>query len=234
MIFGLLRVLGPPQFKGAVPASEVKPTTGKGVAWVIIITSVIAVVFMMAHGLNNGLLTACIIGFSALVLGSIFFRGVSGSQGNRARLREMPGVPSPEMTAYRTQQMRARAGSLSTTTVLDKPAEATAAPAPARPVPQRTVVMTYRQMLDDRELTERMTRVAGIMITACPVCSAGGADACAFTPGITVYLLDRDRGLVAHGARIGRAVKAGTAKITDVMAQFKGSVPDDVWKEALL
>ena len=76
MIFGLLRMIGPPPKMGK-PASEIKPTPVHGsVAAAIIVISVIVIGVMMVNGLSIVLTTACIIGFSALILGSLFVGGV--------------------------------------------------------------------------------------------------------------------------------------------------------------
>jgi hypothetical protein len=221
MIFGALRVLnGVP--KGGIKPSEVKPTpVHSGVAWLIVIISVIVIGVMMVTGLSNGLLTACIIGFSALILGSLFVRGVSESSPRRVQELDIP-APRPAPTPA---SMRARADQLAR----PKP-EPQAEP---EVVPEPRQVMTFKQVREDRDLDERMRRIACILISACPACGAGEAEFCTFLPDEPTYMLDRDRTIVVHGKRIGNAIKQHTAKVTEVVAQFDNHVPDDVWEAAL-
>lgn len=219
MIFGMLRVLnGVP--KGGIPASQVKPTVGPGIASVIAITSLIVIGVMMVNGLSNGLLTACIFGFSALILGSLFIRGVSGARQKQVKLRSIP-APRREYTAT---QLRERASLITVAPRVVKP--------DVTPIDPRQVV-TYKQIRTDRELDARMLRVAAILVAPCPACGAGEAEFCTFLPDEPTYMLDSDRTIVAHGKRIGNAVKTHTAKVTEVVAQFNGHVPDDVWEAAL-
>lgn len=225
MIFGVLRLLnGIP--KASTPASEVKPTTGPVVGTAILVTSVVVIGVMMVNGLNNGMLIACIVGFSALILGSLFVRGVYGELHKQDQIRTLPAPPRQEYTAT---QLRERASLITVTprVVIPEAPRAREATLPPR------VVMTYKQVQADRELDERMLRIAAIIVARCPACNAGEAEFCTFLPDEPTYLLDRDRTIVAHGKRIGNAVKTHTAKVTEVVAQFNGHVPDDVWQAAL-
>jgi hypothetical protein len=78
-----------------------------------------------------------------------------------------------------------------------------------------------------------MKRIAGILLATCPVCGAGEAEFCKYTEGVPAVVLDRERRITVHGARIGVAVKQGTSQVQDVVAQFDGKVPDEVWTAAL-
>ena len=237
MIFGLLRIgsmLGPPKFKGAIPQPQVKPTTGKGVAWVIILVSVVVIGITLAAGSvagYMGLLTACIIGFSVLVLGSMLFRGVSGIQAQTAKLKKLtdmvPVSPTPQAERARADALERRRAELA-----PEPK-----PEPAAHVVRPAVdIRTYNEILSDRELTARMERIAALIIVTCYDCGAGEAELCTFNPDkpdAPVTLLDRERSIVVHDSRIGRSVKEQIAKITDVVAQYNDHVPDSVWRYAV-
>jgi hypothetical protein len=99
------------------------------------------------------------------------------------------------------------------------------------PVPRRRT--SINDLLSDEELTERMKRIAGILLASCPVCGAGEAEFCTYVADARVSLLDRERAIVAHDARIGAAIKQGTSQVQDVVAQFENHVPDSVWEAAL-
>ena len=223
-----------------VQRSEIVKGNGipAGVIAVIVMISLVVTGVMMVTGLKDGLLTACIIVFPVLIFGGWFFVGVSESSKARAQLRELPSLPNPETELHRTQAMRERVSQLSAVKVPERPSPAPETVAPARPepvaaVPRPRTVKTYRQLLGDRELTERMRRIAGILLADCPVCEAGEAEFCSYRPDAMVSVLDRQRQIVVHHARIGHAVKTGTAKVTDVVAQYDGHVPDSVWETAL-
>jgi hypothetical protein len=180
MIFGLLRVLnGVP--KGGIPRSQVKPTpVHSGVAVGILVTSIIVIGVMMVTGLSMGLLTACIVGFSALILGSLFVRGVSEASQKQTRLKNMsPPRPAPPTP----MQMRARAAVLERpkTVASQKPCAPASvlSPEPAAHV-VKPVVKTYQEILTDRELTARMERIAALLIVTCPDCGAGEAELCSY------------------------------------------------------
>jgi hypothetical protein len=98
--------------------------------------------------------------------------------------------------------------------------------------PGWTTLELERQSAD---YDERMVRVARVLIMPCRLCRVRGGESCRPTgPGDTdLYLLDREHGILAHGTRIGFAVKKGTALIQEVVAQFDGKTPDSVWKAAL-
>lgn len=232
MIFGVLRVLnGVP--KGGIPRSQVKPTdVGKPVAVAIVVASIVVIGVMMASGLSNGLLIGCIIGFSALILGSLFVRGVSGASHRQAKLSNLP-VPRATPTPA---QMRARADQLEQV----RPVPETAL---EDTVPVAHVVRpagTYQQQQEDRELTERMERVAALLIATCPDCGAGEAQLCSFRvftaanpSGPPATLLDRERNIIVHDSRIGVSIRERIAKVTDVVAQYNDQVPESVWRYAV-
>lgn len=226
MIFGLLRMIGPPPKMGK-PASEIKPTPVHGsVAAAIVVISVIVIGVMMANGLSIVLTTACIIGFSALILGSLFVRGVSELTGKQAKLSNLP-VPRPVPTPA---QMRARADQL--TQVKPIPEVDLPDVVPVAHVVKPATVMTRQQMIEDQELTERMERVAALLIVTCPDCGAGEAELCSYADA-PITLLDRERSIIVHDSRIGMSVKQHIAKITDVVAQYNDQVPDSVWRYAV-
>lgn len=219
MIWGALRVLnGIP--KMGQPRNTIKPTpVHKPVAVAIVIMSAIVIGITVAAGTvagSAGLLTACIVGFSLLILGSLFVRGVQESLGKQRKLSILPPIPPPPTA----DQMRERAD------VLDK----------LEVVPEPRVIReakSYGQMVAERELDERMMRCAAILIAPCPACNAGEAEFCTFTEGEYITVMDAERGLIAHNKRVGNAIKLHTAKVTDVVAQFNNHVPEDVWEAAL-
>lgn len=103
-------------------------------------------------------------------------------------------------------------------------------------VPQQAQAVSYRQRAATLEATGeyedmlasiRAKRVQDIMKASCPACHAASGDPCtvADAPG---YLLDKDRGIAVHGARIGNSIKTRTAKADDISAQFAGNVPADI------
>jgi hypothetical protein len=242
MIFGLLRVLnGVP--KGGIPRSQVKPTpVHSGVAVGILVTSIIVIGVMMVTGLSMGLLTACIVGFSALILGSLFVRGVSEASQKQTRLKNMsPPRPAPPTP----MQMRARAAVLERpkTVASQKPCAPASvlSPEPAAHV-VKPVVKTYQEILTDRELTARMERIAALLIVTCPDCGAGEAELCSYIQTINnpdggtdapLTLLDRERSIIVHDSRIGLSIKEHIAKVTDVVAQYDDHVPESVWRYAV-
>jgi hypothetical protein len=239
VIWGLFRVgrmLGPPKFKNAVPASQVRPTTGKGVGAVILVTSIIVIGITLAAGTvanSNGLLIGCIVGFSALILGSLFVRGVAEAHGKKVKL----STPQEHYPVITTTDMRARAAVLerSKTVASQKPCAPASVPSPEPKahVVKPVVVKTYREILADRELTERLTRIAALLIVTCPDCGAGEAELCTFKPDAPVSLLDSERNIILHDSRIGLSVKQHIAKVTDVVAQYDDHVPETVWRFAV-
>lgn len=200
--------------------------------------SILSLAYMLVNGLNNGLLTAdiialSVIGFIGLLVGD-----------DRRRTRQLADTPEPPRT-FTATELRARADQLTPdTTIVDVPAD-------WRPVrcpdvrfeqpsqvtlteqPDLGPVATLARLEGEYELDERMRRVAAIMITECPVCDAGEAEICGLLENEPWYLLDSEIGIIAHGRRIGKAVKEGNAQITDVVAQFDGHTPDEVWASAL-
>lgn len=137
-------------------------------------------------------------------------------------LKNLPAPPRPPASGA---ELRERARQLSLASKTAQP------PAPVTGALRN--VKTYKQMTTERELTERMRRIAAILLTACPVCQSDGGNLCRFVPDAPVSLLDREQAIVVHDARIGTAIKAGTAKVTDVVAQFANQVPGTVWEAAL-
>ena len=234
MIFGVLRVLnGVP--KGGIPKSQVKPTpVHKPVAVMILVISIIVIGVMMASGLSIVLTTACIIGFSALILGSLFVGGVQEASKSQTRLRDMPTLRIPPSPA----QMRARADQLEQ--VRPVPETALEDVVPVAHVVKPATVMTRQQAREDQELTERMERVAALLIVTCPDCGAGEAELCSFRTvtlnnphGAPATLLDRERHIIVHDSRIGVSVREHIAKVTDVVAQYNDQVPESVWRYAV-
>lgn len=212
--------------RSGIPRSEVVPGNyiPGFIRALVIILSAAAIVFMMIHGLSNGLLFACIIVFTLLIAGGWLLRGGFRDSAVKSVL---PDSSSPGNARYSAQELRERADRLASAVV---PEDTATEP----PVPAARPVRTYRQMLSDRDLDERMKRVAGILIAPCPACGQTEPGlVCKPLDGMEMYLLDRDRALIAHGARIGAAIRTGTARVTDVVAQFDGTVPDDVWEHAL-
>jgi hypothetical protein len=148
---------------------------------------------------------------SAFIAVGAIISGINRGRRVQQRLDQLP-TQRPRATA---SQLRERANALSGT------------------VPAQNGVTTLRRQLSDADLEARMLRVAAILIQPCPVCSALGGQSCPSVPDQPAYLLDRDRHLIAHGRRIGFAVKQGTASVQDVVAQFDNHVPDEVWEMAL-
>lgn len=241
MIWGALRLLGSMPKPQGIPASEAKPTpVHAGVAWLIVIVSVLAIGIMLFTGLNFAALVIIPIAFSVLILGSLFVRGVQEASGQGKQINSTPPISIPETQLYNAQRLRARAKQIQTTMPpvlaqhqrLSSPPVVHEPPAVPKPRPAPNVVLG-KDLRNDRDLHERMMRIARILIAPCPVCKAGEAEFCTFVPDINVYLLDRQRSIVVHGARIGNAIKLHTTDVDDVTAQFEGKVPDDVWETAL-
>jgi hypothetical protein len=76
---------------------------------------------------------------------------------------------------------------------------------------------------------KRLHRVADLLNVTCPLCSSAPGVSCAVKSGNMHYLLDEERGLIAHGLRIQKAVAEGEAGVDDVVAQFDGRVPESLW-----
>ena len=103
---------------------------------------------------------------------------------------------------------------------------------PVAHVVKPATVMTRQQMIEDQELTERMERVAALLIVTCPDCGAGEAELCSYADA-PITLLDRERNIIVHDSRIGKSVKDRIAKVTDVVAQYNDHVPESVWRYAV-
>ena len=185
---------------------------------VIVILTVVFGALLARHSLPFWYAVACPVAAGVVALGSLFTRGVSDAQ--RAQ-RKLADLPNPENTAFSSAQLRQRAAScpdqgIITPEINQSPAE--------------ELWLTRRQMTAVVEDDKRTLRVAGILAASCPLCGAESAAlACKPLPGRYLYILDRSRGAMAHAERIAQAVNDGTAKITEVVAQFDGAVPDEIW-----
>ena len=224
----LLRQVGRGIQPRGVKRTEVRPTPiHKPVALIIVLVSALVIGLSLANGLDNAYLTACIIGFPALILASLFISGAASAAGKQRAIRYIPEEPA----AHSATELRQRANAIAATAVHELQAAEPQTAAVSLAEPRRA--RTYSQGLTEAELNQRMLRVAAIIVAPCPACGVQGEELCAFVQGETVYLLDRERHIAAHGKRIGNALKTRTAKASEVVAQFDSSVPDDVWEAAL-
>lgn len=231
MFFGLLglaNMLGPPQFKGAIPRKDQKPTpSGPVVAGIIVaIVSLVVVINLATHSVPGMLATLAIPVIAGLIFVSLFVNGATEAARKQDAVRKM-NIPAPP-PATLAADLRVRASELrGGISVLDRPPVTAPAPVPA----SRTI--TVRQLREDKDEDTRLMRVAAILVSACPECESEEAELCRPIEGVTWYALDQPRGLFAHARRIGSAVRTRTAKIEDVVAQFDGNVPDNVWEATL-
>ncbi len=237
MLFGILQVaqmLGPPKFKNAVDPKDVKPTEcGPFVVGVIVGLLILIVGLSLANG---GQVVAIITPIAALmgllILGGVMAGAGQGTKSKSKALKDFPVLPT-----QRQEADRLRTAISERTGVIDRPAKAPPEPVLARPEPvlarPEPMVATRAQVLSEEDLNERMVRVAQIMLAKCPTCTAHDEQFCTFQPGQPVTVLDRERGIIVHDSRVGFAVKAKTARVTDVIAQYGGRIPDSVWEYAL-
>jgi hypothetical protein len=249
MIFWALRsaVSGISQSSGKKPPQE-EVVKGNyvpgGIVAIIAIISVIVVLAGVASGhLINWALGGCVIGFPVLIMAGWFMSGVNDMEAGQRLLDDLPDLPRPEdeMLAMRQQASRLDYGRARTredrelfeqASVTEPLRERKTSVTPV-PVPSPRVIKTRRQIAEDHDLDQRLMRIGAILVAPCPACNAGEAEFCTFLPDVPISLLDRERSIVVHDARIGRSVKLGIAKVADVVAQFDGHVPDGVWETAL-
>lgn len=219
--------------KNGTPANEVKPTPCHPFAITIVIGILVFIVLTSLHGVNP-LITPLSIVAGLVVLGGIFASGVSDARKSTQALKAMP---NPEDKLHEAQAFRAAMERRAAAPAITRPAPSPEpAPVDARattPAPPRPRLTTLAEIRADELDNERCTRMAHIMMAECPVCTAPGAGFCAFHPGQEVTILDKDRGIIVHTARIGRAIKTRNADVEDVKAQFNGKIPAKVWEYAL-
>ncbi len=197
----------------AVDAQDAKPLPVGPFAVAI---SVGILVLIVGLSMANGgqvvsVITPLSIVIGLVLLGGLFATCLKGAQGTRANLDKIPDIPTPRQE---TAELRRAVQQRSSVAVLDRP-------------------LTLAQIQAEADLDARMVRMAQILIAECPTCTAGEATFCTFQPGQRVTILDRERGIIVHDARIGNALKTHTAKLEDVNAQFEGQIPDSVWSAAL-
>ena len=208
-----------------VPRNQVKSTPCHPFAVFLIITVlVISIGWMgLTHHLNNGMLTFDIVASSSLAITGLL------TAGPRDGTRKLTDLPNPENILPKqatSSELHTRAQALSGDP--EQPATATL----ALPVGWATIAQLRGAADDD----EHMMRVASVLIMPCRLCRVKGGQSCrpVRPDDPDLYVLDRTRNLYAHGTRIGFAIRKGTAKITEIVAQFgDAKVPDSVWKAAL-
>jgi hypothetical protein len=244
MIFGLFRaarMLGPPQFKGGIPARDVRPTPAGPFVVGALLAIVGAVVFENeTTGLTAGFVNTLAVAGGVLVVGGILVAGARQAPKKQAAVRALDIPVTPHHEA--PEDMRARAAQLSAytprhaaTLPMEQPARPPASPRHAatatmeRPAQPGARITTVARLRDDVLEDVRLRRVAAILVAACPYCGADEAEFCVPVENITWYQLDRTRGIFAHGERIAASVTAGIAKIQDVVGQFDGNIPDQIW-----
>lgn len=105
-------------------------------------------------------------------------------------------------------------------------------PVPVLP-PRRKPYKSLNARMDEAQADERLRRVAAILSAPCPKCLATRGMNCGGPAEADLYILDRQRKLIAHGARIGQSIKLGYAQMWEVKAQFNSEVPVDVMAGAL-
>ena len=240
MIFQLMRVAGTVagqvvKDKGT-DAKDVKPTPCHPLIVAVVVGIIGFIFFPSMHGVNPAItLLSVVIG--VLLLGGILGACFSGTKSS------VPNIRAPDNGHLRVDALRQRAQQLSCPDQrFDIPKAATMTnPAPA-PSPTRlptfdevlrghpATAPTMAQLRAEEHVNARLMRVAAILVDECPTCTAGSGVFCTFHPGQVVHLIDRERSIVVHSSRIGKAVKSGHAKINDVVAQFDNNVPDDVWR----
>lgn len=227
LVFRAASMLGPPNIKG-IDAKDVqkKPGSGPVVAWILMGFIALIVGLSMANGGQVvSVITPLAIVMGLVVLGGTFIAGCLSAKSTSARLDQIPDKPTAQET---TAELREAVEQRSSVAVLDRPVKTAPAPAPAR-----TRLASRAEVLSEADLDARMVRMAQILIADCPACTARSAVFCTFQPGQQVTVLDRERGIIVHDARIGNALKTHTAKLEDVNAQFEGNIPDSVWRHAL-
>jgi hypothetical protein len=201
-----------------------------GITVIIAAISLVVILAGVASGhLIYWAIGGCVFGFPVLIMAGWFMGGVHDMEAKQRTLDSLPDLPNPE---NEMAAMRQRAAVLEHTSVTEPfPTRKTSVTPP--PVPPQRVIKTRKQIATDHDLDQRLMRVAAILVAPCPACNAGEAEFCTFLPDVAVSMLDRERALVVHDARIGHSVKLGIAKVADVVAQFDGNVPDGVWETAL-
>lgn len=239
MLFWLARSaargLGKSGNRGARPAQPNPAPASKGGRGAIIAVIAVCIVMSLILGTPNLLWMAVI---PVIAIPPVWFIAVLWPAWSaESKVAHMPSLASEQ---HKTMEIQQRVQQLeagpSVPSARVPPAAtptqtATQETTTVVPVPRRTI--TLRDALTDDELTERMTRVAAILMATCPVCDAGEAEFCTYVADVPVVMLDSERSILAHGARIGMSMKNGWAKPQDVVAQFGNNVPDEVWQEAL-
>jgi hypothetical protein len=206
-------------------AKDVKPTPCS--PWIVgAVVLIIGFIFLTSMNGVNPAITPLAVVIGILLLGGILGACFSGTKSS------VPDIRAPDNGQLRVDALRQRAQQLSApkeAPVTNFPTMAqlrTEATAPAR-------LPTMNEVYAEKAADTRLTRVAAILVDECPTCTAGSGVFCTFHPGQVVHLIDRERSIVVHSSRIGKAVKSGHAKINDVVAQFDNNVPDDVWRYIL-
>lgn len=234
MFFGFLgiaQMLGPPHPRNTVQRSEMKPLpVGPFVAIPGFILFMSCVIVGMISGLNVGLMAFTIL---YIGIGSLASMGISGTRRAHRDNQDLRRLPDrPQGPLFSPTDMRLRATQLSSRQGQSAPKGGTAvllkAPPSAAP---RTV--TVRQLQQDKDEDTRLMRVAAILVVGCPLCQAQDTELCEPIADQVWCQLDGQRGIFAHPQRIGFAIKARIANVEDIVAQFEGSVPDEVWEAAL-
>jgi len=230
-LYHAARMLGPPKLDRATPPSQVKRTPVGPVAMVLIIAISIGAMLLGTTHHTVMLLVPLVI--AAIIFGSVII-GAAAGYTPTPKLDDYPVGPTPEDHIETTRRMEARATQLRGENIdqlRQLQAERPLIEMKQRNRPPITTLAKEREREKQQDI--RLRRVAAILVAPCPECEAPEAGFCTFVQDASVYLLDRDRAIVAHAKRIGYSMKRGWATIEDVKAQFNGTLPDDVTEAAL-
>jgi hypothetical protein len=210
-------------------AKDVKPTPCS--PWIVgAVVMIIGFIFITSMNGVNPAITPLAIVIGVLLLGGMLGACFSGAKSS------VPDIRAPDNGQLRVDALRQHAQQLSCPDQrfdIPKAATMTNFPTMAQLRAEATAparLPTMNEVYAEKAADARIRRVAAILVDECPTCTAGSGVFCTFHPGQVVHLIDRERSIVVHSSRIGKAVKSGHAKINDVVAQFDNNVPDDVWK----
>lgn len=209
--------------KGATPPKDVKPTpchpAAIGIAVGLFLIVVIA--SMAGGGQVVGWITpvACLMGL--VLLGGMFFSGAGEAKATARKIEDIPG--NPNKTVPTAAELNAYYETLKA-----KPAKPPLVEE-VRPAPRKYVTM--RELLSQEEDRIRHGRVNDILKADCPVCTTPTDGFCTFHPGQPVVQLEE--GIIVHRQRVSNALRTSTAKLSDVKAQFNGTIPDAIMADAI-
>lgn len=220
--------------KGATPPKDVKPTPCHPLAIVIVLAGLAAIVAasLADGGQVVGWITPAAVVMGLVILGGMFAAGVSESKVKIAKIKDIPGnqnaVPSAaELNAYYATLRAEVPEKPKTYDMADfvKEAKRELASQPKREYKSLNLILA------EEEVKIRRQRVNDILKADCPTCEGRSEGFCTFQPGQSVVRLDE--GIIIHSTRVSYALKMRLAKLDDVKAQFKGSIPQDIIAGAL-